>query len=184
MTKRHTPPGRKSYACVVVLKPSGPHHCARCFGSVHTENTNVRGASSTRVPIIERGSFSRSMLFLTAMVFLPLVLFLLRLQHLQITVEAIEPLFPEPSVFLEPFISFPERAYIDSAGAHLRVPAARDEPCTLENFQVFGNRRQAYVERLGKLQHGGLAKCEPRENRPPRGIGKGREGVAETIGGS
>src|SRR5262245_36302567 len=134
MTKRHTPPGRKSCACVVVVKPSGPHHCARCFGSVHTENTNARGALSTLVPIIERGSCSRSMLFFTAKIFLPLVLFLLRLQHLQIAVEAIKALFPEPPVFLEPFVSFPERAYIDSAGAHLRVPAARDEPRTLENF--------------------------------------------------
>src|SRR5262245_29218767 len=71
MTKRHTPPGRKSYACVVVVKPFGPHHCARCFGSVHTENTNARGASNTREPMIERGSRSRSILFFTVIVFLP-----------------------------------------------------------------------------------------------------------------
>src|SRR4029453_19514367 len=113
MTKRHTPPGRKSYACVVVVKPFGPHHCARCFGSVHTENTNARGASSTREPMIEHGSRSRSMLLFTAMVFHPLGLFLLGLQNFEVVVESIERLFPEPAILLEPLVGFPGRAHID-----------------------------------------------------------------------
>src|SRR5262249_47523028 len=63
-------------------KAVGPHHYARCFGFVHTENTSARGASNAREPMIEHGSWSRLMLFLTAMTFLPLVLFLFGLQHL------------------------------------------------------------------------------------------------------
>jgi hypothetical protein len=56
MTKRQTPPGRNSKRDVVVVNPFGPHHCARCFASVQTENTNSRGASNSRIPMIERGS--------------------------------------------------------------------------------------------------------------------------------
>src|SRR5260221_12788712 len=66
MTKRHTPPGLKSNALVVVRKPSGPHHFPRCFGSVHTDQTSSRGASSSREPPITFGSQSRSILFVAA----------------------------------------------------------------------------------------------------------------------
>src|SRR5262245_64886902 len=127
MTKRQTPPGRKSKACVVVVKPFGPHHCARCAGSVHTRNTNSRGASSTREPTIERGSCSRSILLLSAMIFLPFLLFLFGLQHLQIAVETIEALFPKPTIFLQPLVGFLESAHINPAGTHLCIPSARDE---------------------------------------------------------
>src|SRR5215472_12892438 len=60
MTKRQTPPGRKSKLEVVVVKPNGPHHCARCFGSIQAEKTSARGESKSRVPMIDRGSSSRS----------------------------------------------------------------------------------------------------------------------------
>src|SRR6516165_9203175 len=67
MTKRQTPPGRKSKLCAVVVKPFGPHHCARCFGSVKATNTRSRGASNSRMPMIERGSLSISRLCFAAM---------------------------------------------------------------------------------------------------------------------
>src|ERR1043165_6642689 len=101
MTKRHVPPVLNSKVCVVVVNPFGPHHCARCFGSVNAENTRSRGASKTRVPMIECGSRSRSMLLFAAMIFLPLALFLRGLQRLQVIIETIEPLFPKPPVFFE-----------------------------------------------------------------------------------
>src|SRR5271155_2180208 len=108
MTKRHTPPGRKSKLWVVVVKPFGPHHCARCLGSVHAANTKSRGAANSRTPVIERGSLSRSRLFLAAMsapfMFTLLLIVLgfeflsfrflgfrlFGLQRLQINVEAVE----------------------------------------------------------------------------------------------
>src|SRR3990170_3795746 len=115
MTKRQTPPGRNSKACVVVVKPSGPHHCARCFGSLKAANTRSRGASNTRVPIIERGSRSKSMLFL-ALTFL-----LLGLQYFEIIVEAVEPFLPKPAIFGEPVVDALERGRLDLAGPQLRV---------------------------------------------------------------
>src|SRR6185437_45271 len=109
MTKRHTPPGLKSNALVVVRKPSGPHHCARCFGSVHTDHTSSRGASTTRDPTMALTSDSRSMLLLAATFRLRLfsfgfVLRRLRLQRAQIVLQAIQPLLPEPAIFLEPVV--------------------------------------------------------------------------------
>src|SRR5262245_47808360 len=102
MTNRQAPPGRKSKACVVVRNPFGTHHCTRWFGSVQTEKTSVRGAASTRVPMIECGSRSRSMLFLVGTLLLPFALLLLiarfvtpfvfvllRLEDPQIVVEAV-----------------------------------------------------------------------------------------------
>src|SRR5215470_4489647 len=122
MTKRQTPPGRKSKACVVVVKPFGPHHCARCFGSVHAENTSARGASNTRLPTIERGSCSRSMLLFTATWFLP---FVLRLNCPQIVAEPIEPLFPKSAILLKPIIGLFERPHVDATGAHLGIAGSR-----------------------------------------------------------
>src|SRR4249919_3580861 len=128
------PPGRKSKVCVVVVKPFGPHHCARCFGSVHTENTSSRGASSTRVPMIERGSCSRSRLLFT------LTLLLLRLQRFEIITQPIEALVPKPAILFEPAVGFLERPNIDTARAHLSITCARDEPRPLQHLQVLGNR--------------------------------------------
>ena len=106
----------------------------------------------------------------------------MRLQYSEIVVEAIEPLFPEPAIFLEPVVGFLERARLDPAGPHLRVAAARDQAGALEHLQMLGDRRQAHVERLGELQHRRFAEREPRKDGAPRRVGKGREGGAEAVG--
>src|SRR5262245_61006117 len=134
MTKRHTPPGRMSNALVVVVNPSGPHHCDRCLGSVHAVHTSSRGASNSRMPTIARGSLSRSMLLLATTLpllrFLPLLGFLgfgrLGLQLAQIILQAVEPLLPKPAVVLEPFIDRLQRLRFDFAGPPLRLAPARD----------------------------------------------------------
>src|SRR6266581_4728060 len=131
MTKRHTPPGLKSNALVVVRKPSGPHHCARCCGSVHTDQTRSRGASSSRVPTITFGSESRSMLFVAA----TFLLLLFRglpfrrsgLQRTEVVLQAIQPLLPEPAVFLKPVVDALQRVEFDPAWPPLRLTAARDQ---------------------------------------------------------
>src|SRR6185437_4070401 len=102
MTKRQIPPGRRSKLMVVVVKPFGPHHCARCSGSVQAANTRSRGASNSRKPMIERGSLSRSRLLLAAMPTLLLtglgpgcLAGFLALQRFQIAIEAIKTLVVE-----------------------------------------------------------------------------------------
>ena len=45
MWMRSAPPTRGSISQTGLVKPLGPHHCAKCFGSVHASNTSARGAS-------------------------------------------------------------------------------------------------------------------------------------------
>src|SRR5271163_2433847 len=138
MTKRQTPPGRMSKLDVVVVKPFGPHHCARCFGSVHTEKTRSRGASNSRTAMIERESASSSMLFPAVIVF---ILGGFGLQRFQIVVEAIEALVEKAPVVVEPIVDVLERPRLDPARPPLRATAARNQSGALQNLQVLGNRR-------------------------------------------
>src|SRR5579862_5327093 len=126
MTNRQTPPGRMSKLDVVVRKPIGPHHCARCLGSVHTEKTSSRGASNSRKPIIERGSVSRSMLFL-ATTFSALGLRRFGLELFQIGIEPIKALLEEAAIVLQPFVNILERTRIDAARPPLRIARAADQ---------------------------------------------------------
>src|SRR6202044_2711795 len=137
MTKRQAPPGRNSKRDVVVVKPFGPHHCARCFASVHTENISSRGASNSRMPMIERGSLCRSRLFAAAM-FLALRFRRLGLQHFQIGVEAIQTLLEEPAIVFEPVVDALERLRLDAAGAELRLAAARDQAGAFQHLEMLG----------------------------------------------
>src|SRR5437763_13827512 len=157
MTKRQTPPGRKSKACVVVVKPFGPHHCARCFGSVQTENTRWRGALNTCVPMIDRGSCSRSRLFFSATSLLPFVLLVLRLKCFEGIAQAIAALLPKLAIFLEPVIGFLERQHVDAARTHLGIARARNETSALQHLEVFGDDGQAHVERPRKLEKRSVA---------------------------
>src|SRR4051812_9830060 len=161
MTKRQTPPALKSNALVVVRKPFGPHHCERCFGSVHTDQTSSRGASSSRVPTITFGSESRSML-LVAATFLLLLLrgFPFRrsgLQGAEVILQAIQPLLPEPAVFLKPVVDALQRVQLDPAWPPLRLAASRDQASVLQHLEMPGDRGPADVERLGQFRNRGLA---------------------------
>src|SRR5579883_2957618 len=171
MTKRQTPPGRKSKLDVVVVNPFGPHHCAKCRASVHTENTSSRGASNSRMPMMERGSLSRSRLFLAAM-FRILCLRGFGLELLQVGVQAIEALVEKAAVKSEPLVDLLEGARLDPAGPPLRLTAARDQAGTLQHFQVLRHGREAHGERLRQLGHRGLAPRQARQDGATGGIGQ------------
>src|SRR5580704_229112 len=112
MTKRQTPSGRISKLDVVVVKPFGPHHCARCFGSVQASNTRSHGASNSRTAIIACEACPRSMLFVAGTLFVAMsVIFrIFALQLFQIRVEAIETLVEKTAVGVEPFVDVFQRA--------------------------------------------------------------------------
>src|SRR5690242_2997440 len=139
MTKRHTPPARKSKALVVVEKPFGPHHCARCFGSVHAVHTSSRGAESKRVAMMARGSRWRSMLFLGVK------LSLLGLQLGKVILQSVWPLLPQPAIALEPVVDIAQRVGLDAAGPPLRLAAAGDQAGALEHLEVLGDRGEAHI---------------------------------------
>src|ERR1700729_1000972 len=151
MTKRQTPPGRRSKLIVVVVKPFGPHHCAKCLESVHAEKTRSRGASNSRIPMIDRGSLSRSRLFLAAtsvrFMFTLLLTVLvavfgfrfLGLQRLQINVEAVEALVEKAGIAVEPVVDVLERLRLHPAGPPLGLAWARDQAGALPHLQMPGD---------------------------------------------
>src|ERR1700690_2335785 len=174
MTKRQTPPGRISKLDVVVVKPFGPHHCARCLGSVNAEKTSSRGASNSRMPMIDRGSLERSRLFVA-----PTRRILFRLlggvglKSLQVVVEPIEALVVKSAVVRQPIVDVLERAWLDAARAPLRLAGARNEAGTFQHLEVLRHRRKAHGKGLGEFRDRGLAKRQARQDGAAGRVGKG-----------
>src|ERR1700733_9570124 len=96
MTMWSAPPGRKSSSQIGFVKPFGPHHRARCCGSVQAWKTSARGASMRRVMTSSRSGKAGIGLFLSVM------LRFLGLQFVQVVVQAIEAVVPEAPVMREP----------------------------------------------------------------------------------
>ena len=97
-------------------------------------------------------------------------------------VQALEPALPELAVVLQPFGGFCERFGLQPAGPPLRVVASRNQPGTLQHFEVFGNRRLGHGERLSQLGHRCFTRGKPGQDRPPGGIGERCERHIKTIG--
>src|ERR1700690_1791266 len=178
MWMRMAPPGRASTSQTGIVKRCGPHHFARCFGSVHALNTSSRGASKTRVISISRSAKFAAALFpaLLAAMF-PLLLF----QRLKIVIQTIEALIPEAPVAIDPVGDLFERHGPKAAGPSLRLTAARNQPGAFEHFEVLGDGRRADDEGLGEFLDRGLALGEARHDGSPSGVGEGGEGECEAI---
>src|SRR5258708_2519258 len=179
MMNRQRPPGRTSFSCVVVVKPLGPHHTLICFGSVHAFQTISRGASNMRVMTISRSDTASLFLFAATGFSFPF----LCLNFAQVRVQAIEALFPEFPVALDPAGNILERRRFEPAGTPLRLAAASDEAGGFQHLEMLRYRRKAHLERLRQVVHGFFPRSEPGENCAPGMIGKGGESAAEAIGG-
>src|SRR5690348_4855563 len=98
-------------------KPRGPHHCARWSGDVQSLKTRSRGASKRRVTESSRsavllvvvvvpsrivGSPSERWWGDVAGLLVRVRLLVLGLDFLQVRVEAVKTLFPEPAVVVDP----------------------------------------------------------------------------------
>ena len=93
----------------------------------------------------------------------------------QISLERIQPRFPEQPVAFEPVPGFPHRAGSEHAIDHTALFLALDEPGVLEHVQVLHESRQRHVERPCKLGHRAPAANERRQYAPARRVGQGRE---------
>src|SRR4051812_3614665 len=118
---RIAPPGRTSSSQTGFVKPCGPHHRARCVGSVHIWKTRVRGASKVRVRTSSRAGDVAADSLLAAM-FLPFPL-----KFAEVLIEAIETLVPESAIVLDPIGHVLERARLQPTRPPLRFATARDE---------------------------------------------------------
>src|SRR5579872_6439803 len=131
MWTRMAPPGRASQSQTGVVNPCGPHHCARCFGSVHILNTRARGASITRV---STSSYPTHVSRLSAF-----MLLLLCLQLADVVFKAIETLVPQPPVLLDPMSHFPQGLRLEPARTPLRLATLRNQAGPLQDFEVLGD---------------------------------------------
>src|SRR5271163_1615841 len=94
MWTRMAPPTWASNSQTGLVKPFGPHHWARCRGSVQILKTSSRGASRIRTKVSSRAGA----LFWAVMFFL----FRFRLQLGQVVVQPIKTFIPKLAVFPNP----------------------------------------------------------------------------------
>src|SRR5580658_7067797 len=183
MSMRIAPPTLASISQSGVVKPFGPHHREACDASVQTAKTSSRGAFNTRLMTTSRpGSNSAGPLLFAWLWFTMFLLFSVALlQFVQILVKAIEALFPETAVVLQPIGNVPEGRSLQSAGSPLRLAAARDEARVLQHLEVPRDGGHAHLEWLGEVRYRCFSGNETREDGPPRGIGKGCERCAQFI---
>src|ERR1700754_1121199 len=196
MVKRYAPPTRKSISHTGKVMPSQPYHFLTCSALVMASKTRRRGASNTRVSTISRSDgvvtfralptrvSTRLLLFCRCLGFhvSPCFGFFLRLQRLQVIVEPVEILVPEPAGILQPAVGLREGGRCDAARPPLRLPAARDQSRMLQHLQVLRDRGHAHGKRLRQFGNGSFAERQSRQNRPPRRIGKRGEGGGERVG--
>src|SRR5215216_2540208 len=90
----------------------------------------------------------------------PIVLVLFFLKLLEVIVEALEALFPELAVDLDPVADLLRRREFELAGPVLFLPRARDEAGALQDLEVFRDGGEREVERLGQFIDRGLAHGE------------------------
>src|SRR5262245_44789564 len=130
----------------------GPHSQRLTIsGLVNASNTSWRGASKVRATVISRSSGLVSLYFgmtlpLFFLVIVAVPVALICLQLLQVGLQAIQPLVPEPAIAFQPVINGPQAVRCDTARAPLRRAAARDQPGPLQHLEVLGDGRQADVE--------------------------------------
>src|SRR5215217_8248377 len=103
-----------------------PHHRLTCSGLLIASKTRCLGASNTRVMTISR---SDGVVVLNVSLFaarLTGMLLLLCVHFLQVTVETIEPLFPDVPVSLRPRGNFLQWRRLDPARPPLGFASAGD----------------------------------------------------------
>src|SRR5713101_3497922 len=176
MQKRKAPPWRTSILHEGIVKPCGPHQRTTRSGSVQALKTRRRGASRTRVMTSSRSVDSMAALLLSAMSLLP------PFQLAQIAFQAVEALFPETAIVLQPVRGVLQRTRLEPAGPPLRLATARDQTGALQHLEVLGDGGKAHLEGRGQLRDRGLAGDEASKDRAPGGIGEGRKGDTEAIG--
>jgi hypothetical protein len=103
------------------------------------------------------------------------------LQLAQIILQAIEALFPETAVTLEPVGRILERAGGQSAWTPLRFAPPLYQAGALQHFQVLRNGRHAHLERLCQLGYRSLAGGETSQDRAASRVCECREGGVEAI---
>src|SRR5262245_32660858 len=146
MSMRSLPPRRGSHASTLLVKPCGPHHCARWAGSVQACQTSARGALTSRVMCSGGRTAADSLL---ADSLLPAdMLLLLGLQLLQVGIEALEARLPEGAVAFDPVGGALQRTRAQAARPALRIAPALDEAGARAHLELLAGRRHPHGQRF------------------------------------
>src|SRR5690606_16080870 len=118
---------------VVVVKPSGPHHCSRRSSSENASKTRARGPSISRDTTISRSACDTwSVSGVRTICFL-----LLKLLH--VFVQAVEALGPELFEPDHPLVDRLQPARFEGVHALLPVAPDTDQPHLPQHSEVFGH---------------------------------------------
>src|SRR5688572_25791518 len=93
------------------------------------------------------------------------LLLLVLLKFLEVVVEAVEALFPEAAVMLDPTRGVLQRRGLEPAWPPLRLAAALNEPGALEHLEVAGDGGEADLKGRRQLVHRRLPARQPTEDR-------------------
>src|SRR3954467_7805494 len=152
--KRKAPPGRRSISQAASFSPVASHHCASCSGSVQAANTRAGGASRSRTKRIVW--VASSMAKPADAVSVESISLVLRLVAGEMSLEIVEPSFPQDAERLGPFGDGLDRLGPQAARAALRVTPLLDQPGALEHAQMLGNGRLREPERCSQFAYGRL----------------------------
>src|SRR5829696_9052964 len=103
---------------------------------------------------------------------MPLVL---ALNFLEVLVQAVEALLPEPPIMFDPLVHVLQRPRLELARPPLGLTTAGDQSGALEHLEVLRNPGKADFEGRRQFIDGSLSARESPEDRPPRRVGQRRE---------
>src|SRR5215831_3791908 len=172
MHTRRVPPTRTSIFATGIVAPSGPYQALKCSGSVHICQTRANGASMMR-------SISTASAEPLSVIVLACLSPWLELS--EVVVHPVETGLPDRSVPFRPGRDLLKWCRVQGARSVLGSLTAHDQPGSFQHLDVFGDRRKLHLERLGELIDGRPAFCETGEDRSPRRVGQGGEGLAEPV---
>src|SRR5262249_2956664 len=172
MHTRRAPPVRTSIFATGIVAPSGPYQALKCSGSVHICQTRAKGASIMR-------SISTTSVE-------PLSVIALACpsswgELIEVVVHPVETGLPDGPVAFGPSRDLLEWCRVQGARSVLGSLTPHHQPGPFQHLDVFRDRRKCHLERLGELGDGRAAFCETGEDRSPRRVGQGGEGLAEPV---
>src|SRR5262252_5229417 len=170
MHTRRVPPTRTSIFATGIVAPPGPYQALKCSWSVHICQTRAGGASTMR----SISTASAEPLSVIALALRGLELF-------EIVVHPVEAGLPDGPVAFSPGRDLLKWRRVQGARSVLGSLTPHHQPGPFQHLDVFRDRRKRHLERLGELVDGRAAFCEAGEDRSPRRVGQGGEGLAEPV---
>src|SRR5215468_9078471 len=172
MHTRRVPPTRTSIFATGIVAPSGPYQALKCSGLVHICQTRPNGASMMR-SILTASVEPLSVILLTCRSSWP--------ELFEVVVHPVEAGLPDGPVAFSPSRDLLKWRRVQGARPVLGSLTAHDQSGPFQHLDVFRDRRKLHLERLGELVDGRSALCEAGEDRSPRRVCQGGEGLAEPV---